>query len=71
VTLLDGGERLALNHYRTMSRAYWRTVKMTRGDVKYAKRDTERSWRVFELCDTNDVLDGELAALAPPLTRSC
>ena len=54
---------LALNHYAIMSKEYFQTVKMTRGDVASQNLNSIRDWKYFNDYDTNSFHDDELANL--------
>lgn len=51
---------LALNHYAIMSKEYFQTVKMTRGDAADSHLNSFRDMAYFERYDTNEAFDDEL-----------
>lgn len=54
-------EPIRIHHYAIQSWDWFRTVKMTRGDVNSKESDTVRNKKYFELYDRNDVEDKSLA----------
>lgn len=54
---------LALNHYAIMSKEYFSTVKMTRGDVSTMAHENVRDWDYFTRYDFKEVYDDELKIL--------
>lgn len=60
----DFPDELALNHYPIMSKEYFRTVKMTRGDAATSYTDHVRNWEYFSRYDADtNMLDEELSEL--------
>jgi hypothetical protein len=65
--VVSENDLLRLNHYVTQSAHYFKTVKMTRGDVSNAKMDDVRTWEYFDSYDAeatvrDEVLAGMVAA---------
>ncbi len=54
-------EDLQLNHYAIMSKEYYRTVKMTRGDVASSKYLGVRDWNYFKRYDHKEEQDTQLS----------
>jgi hypothetical protein len=54
-------EPIRIHHYAIQSWDWFRTVKMTRGDVNAKESDTVRNAAYFKLYDRNDVEDKTLA----------
>jgi len=56
-------ENVRLFHYQVMSKEYWETVKMSRGDAAWDRWDKIRDWRYFKERDFNEVFDVSLVEI--------
>ncbi len=60
---------LSLNHYAIMSKEYFTTVKMTRGDAGGESHDNFRDMNYFHNYDYKEVIDTELKYLVEKMNK--